>query len=64
MKKQPYWIRRTHVFRSDEYECSVCGVRVKRATRFCPRCGTALKGVKSDLGWIDEMEAADAFFGD
>ncbi len=52
------------MFRSDEYECSVCGVRVKRATRFCPRCGTVLKGVKSDLGWIDEMEAADAFFGD
>ncbi|MBO4627659.1 MAG: hypothetical protein J5645_06765 [Lachnospiraceae bacterium] len=64
MKQHPHWIRRTHVFRNDEFECSVCGARAERAARCCPKCGAAMKGVKSDSGWIDELEAADAFFDD
>lgn len=64
MKNQPHWIRRTHVFRGDEFVCSACGAVAGRAKRLCPKCGAVMKGVKSDHGWVDEMEAIDAFFED
>ena len=64
MKKSAYWIKHTHVLRSDEFVCSNCGDTESKAKRICPGCGCTMKGTKSDLGWIDEMEAMDAFFDD
>ena len=64
MKKSSHWIRHTHVFRSDEYECSNCGETVSRPKKICPNCGCTMRDSKGDLGWVDEMEAIDAFFED
>lgn len=64
MKNSAHWIRHTHVFRSDEYECSNCGNTVAKPKKTCPNCGCTMRGSKGDLGWVDEMEAIDAFFDD
>ena len=64
MKKPAHWICHTHVFRSDEYECSNCGNTVAKPKKTCPNCGCTMRGSKGDLGWVDEMEAIDAFFDD
>lgn len=64
MKKSAHWIRHTHVFRSDEYECSNCGNTVAKPKKTCPNCRCTMHGSKGDLGWVDEMEAIDAFFDD
>ena len=37
------WIRRTHIFRRDEYEYSVCGYPADRPYKACPRCGAQMK---------------------
>lgn len=59
MKKQSKarWIQRTHLFRKDEYECSVCGFKGEKPYKVCPRCNAALNGSKCDPSWVDEMEA-------
>ena len=64
MKKIAHWICHTHVFRSDEHECSNCSEMVTKPKKICPKCGCTMRGSKSDLGWVDEMEAIDAFFED
>ena len=64
MKKTAHWICHTHVFRSDEYECSNCGETVAKPKKTCPNCGCTMRGSKGDLGWVDEMEVIDAFFED
>ena len=55
-KKTAKWIKRTHVFRRDEYVCSACGCITARPGRTCPGCGAAMKGSKYDPNWVDEME--------
>lgn len=64
MKHTAHWIRHTHIFRSDEYECSACGEVCGKAKKTCPGCGAVMKGAKGDQGWVDEMEALDAFLDD
>ena len=64
MKNSARWIVHTHVFRGDEYECSACGEVVSKPKKSCPNCGAVMKGSKSDLGWVDELEALDAFLDD
>lgn len=63
-KKSAYWIRKTHLFRSDEYVCSACGSRTDKPYVACPGCGLPMKGAKYDASWVDEMEEADIFFDD
>ena len=63
-QKTATWIRRTHLFRRDEYECSACGARTDRPYRTCPRCGAPMKGCRSDASWVDEKEAVDALSDD
>ncbi len=63
-KKTAHWIRRTHIFRQDEYECSACGIRTKKPVKTCPGCGLPMKGSKYDPSWVDEMEAIDAMLED
>ncbi|MBQ6263694.1 MAG: hypothetical protein IJK58_09290 [Clostridia bacterium] len=64
MVKKARWIRKTHLFRRDEYECSACGYRAKKPSPKCPRCGAAERGVKYDPSWVDEMEDFDAISGE
>ena len=64
MKKIAKWVRRTHIFRSDEYECSACGAKSGKPKKNCPNCGAVMKVAKGDLGWVDELEAMDAFLED
>ena len=58
------WVRRSHLFRADEYFCSACGARSENPDRSCGSCGALMKGVRTDAGWVDEMEALDAFLDD
>ncbi len=62
--KDAHWIRHTHLFRRDAYECFACGCRAEKPWKTCPRCGLPMKGSKYDPSWVDEMEAADAVFHD
>ena len=62
--EKAHWIRHTHVFRKDEYVCSVCKRTVPKPGRFCPYCGSKMDGTKTDVNWVDEMEAADSIFHD
>ncbi len=64
MKKAAYWIQRTHLFKKDEYECSICGKLTDKPYKICPHCGTSMKGSKYDPSWVDEMEMFDALFDD
>ncbi|MBO4324393.1 MAG: hypothetical protein J5845_03185 [Lachnospiraceae bacterium] len=63
-KKTAYWIRNTHLLRQDEFVCSFCKRKTAKPLSYCPHCGSIMKGTKSDTGWVDEMEAIDAIFGD
>ena len=63
-KKTGSWIRRTHLFRRDEYECSACGFRTDRPYRICPYCGVSMCGSRYDPTWVDEAEAVSALFED
>ncbi|MBO4697507.1 MAG: hypothetical protein J5643_09560 [Lachnospiraceae bacterium] len=63
-KKTAYWIKNTHLLRQDEFVCSFCKSKAAKPSAICPHCGSNMKGTKSDTGWVDEMEAIDAFFDD
>ena len=39
-----YWIKNTHLFDPDDYECSACGCKVARPTDACPDCGADMTG--------------------
>ncbi len=39
------WIRNTHFFGSDTYECSECGREFKEHPSRCPRCGSNMRGI-------------------
>ena len=64
MRTKAYWIRHSHILRRDEYVCSACGETTDKPKKICPNCGSTMKGVQGDAGWVDEMEALDAFFDD
>ncbi len=63
-RKTAHWIRHTHIFRRDEYECSDCGLLADKPVKMCPRCGMPMKGAGYDPSWVDEMEIMDAIFKD
>ena len=63
-RKTAKWIQHTHIFRKDEYECSVCHMLTFKAYKECPHCGSRMRGSKYDPSWVDEIEAIDAMFGD
>lgn len=62
--KKAYWTQRTHLFRSDEYICSACKHIAAGPKRECPYCGAKMKGSKYDPNWVDEIELADAIWGE
>lgn len=59
-----HWIRQTHLFRRDEYQCSACGFLTGKPAAAYSRCGAKMKGAKYDPSWVDEMAALDAIFED
>ncbi len=63
-KKTAHWVQRTHLFRKDEYVCSICGFRVDKPYATCPHCAVPMKGSEYDPSWVDEMEIVDAIFDD
>lgn len=63
-KNSAYWVRRTHVFRKDEFECSSCGQASDKPYRVCPHCGASMTRQKYDASWVDEMEILDEILGE
>ena len=59
-----YWVRRTHLFRADEYRCSACRSVSDRPLPECPACGALMKDVKADASWVDEAEGLSALLDD
>lgn len=59
-----YWIQHTHLFKKNEYECSVCGVMHDKPYAVCPDCSSRMGKTKNDASWVDEMAEYDEIFGD
>ena len=49
-----HWIRNTHLFEPDDYECSACGRKADRPYGRCPACGEEMCGEKDGSSWVDE----------
>ncbi len=64
MEENAQWIKRTHLFKRDEYECSVCKYKTDKPHKVCPGCGRTMNGIKYDPSWVDEAEIIDAIFDD
>ena len=62
--KQAHWIRRTHLFRADEYICSASGASHQKPSPSCPACGALMKKTKYDPSWVDEAEGLSAILDD
>lgn len=54
-----HWIRSTHFFGSDTFECSECGRTFKSATLECPRCRTKMRGTIDDWDLRMRREALE-----
>lgn len=62
--KHSHWIRKTHLFRADEYICSGCGAVCARPYKTCPSCGAVMGKTKYDPSWVDEAEGLSAILDD
>ena len=51
-----HWIKHTHLFDPDEYECSRCGAVFQKRYTVCPNCGAAPGAQKEEQDWVDEAE--------
>ncbi len=58
--KTSHWVRKTHLFRADEFICSSCHAASDKPYAVCPRCGTPMKKAKYDPSWVDEAEGLSA----
>lgn len=63
MKRQQEtgWIRHSHLFDPDEYECPVCRKRFGKTFSSCPSCGTIISSQSQKLqdDWVEEAEELD-----
>jgi hypothetical protein len=64
MKRRSDWIRHTHLFRADEYECRFCGYKAEQPYIVCPGCDTEMEGEEYDPSWVDEAAMLDIILGD
>ena len=62
--RTPYWTRRTHLFRADEYICSHCSYSTNKPYSVCPKCGVTMKMAKYDPSWVYEAEGLSAMIDD
>ena len=46
--REATWICRTHLFDPDEYFCSACRKKARKAFGFCPNCGSRMTAVTED----------------
>lgn len=58
-----HWIRHTHLFSADEYECSACGETTGKPQPTCPHCGASMGSEKYDPSWVDEAAMMDILLG-
>ena len=58
-ESKPCWIRRTHLFAQDEYECSECGAVFTRKPTICPNCGIVIRSISDRKEWLDEAAMYD-----
>ncbi len=60
------WIKHSHLFDPDDYECPVCGERFSDLRTVCPSCGNTISGLsmKNEPDWIDEAEELDWMLDD
>ena len=54
--KQDFWIQKTHLFKRDEYICTVCRAVCDKPYQVCPVCGAEKTKVSYDASWVDEAE--------
>ena len=62
--KHVHWIRKTHLFKADEYICSRCGAAYGRPYEICPECLSVMGGAEYDPSWVDEAEGLSAILDD
>ena len=62
-KNNDTWIRHTHLFLADDYECTACGYTVNKPQPTCPHCGAVMGGEKYDPSWVDEAAMLDILLG-
>ncbi len=62
--KSSRWIRKTHLFKADEYVCSSCGSKSDKPYAVCPVCGLPMKRVQYEASWVDEAEGLSALLDD
>ena len=59
-----YWIKNTHLFDPDDYECSACGCKVARPTDRCPGCGAEMTGrQRGGHGWTEDAAFMEIITG-
>ena len=57
------WIKNTHLFEADDYECSACGRKADRPLDRCPGCGRDMTGQRSGHDWTDDAAFLDIITG-
>ncbi len=62
--KRVHWIQKTHLFRADEYFCSLCGASYGKPYKVCPNCQSEMGKSKYDPSWVDEAEGLSALLDD
>ena len=62
--RRVHWIRKTHLFRADEYICSRCSAVCDRPNRICPNCQSVMGESRYDPSWVDEAEGLSALLDD
>jgi len=62
--REPYWIRHTHLFDPDEYECSRCGAVFAQKYPACPNCRIRPGQEREEPDWVEEAEELDWLLDD
>ena len=57
-------MRKTHLFRADEYICSQCGASCDKLYKVCPSRQPLMGEAKYDLSWVDEAESLSVILDD
>lgn len=56
---EPHWIKHSHLFDPDEYECSRCHAVFTEKYSSCPNCESSLNTEREEQDWVDEAEELD-----